>query len=224
MLKILSHQIYYHVCHDLGLRRYSDLVRHIWDSVTFDLRYGVSTRGEVPVSKLGFEDRIIQVQAVRYSPVPPLCIRNAFRLLKRYLHSFEDVAFVDYGCGKGRVMLLALEAGFRQVIGLELSLPLLEQCRENLRNYTRHQTDPERFLVLKQNAATYLPPPAVSVFFFFNPFSESLFDQVAAQIRDSIIRHPRPVYTLTLGSNYDFASVDFKLIDQVTGVRLFCNT
>ena len=62
-------------------------------------------------------------------------------------------------------MLLALEAGFRQVVGLDLSLSLLEQCRENLRRYTQHQNDPACFLVLKQNAANYLPPPAASVFF-----------------------------------------------------------
>jgi SAM-dependent methyltransferase len=224
LLKLLSNSIHHHVCHNLGLRSYSDLIRHLWESLTFDRRYEVSTRGEVPVSKLDFEDQIVQVQAVRYSPGPPFCIRSAFKQLKKYLHSFERVAFVDYGCGKGRVMLLALDAGFRQVIGLELSLPLVEQCRENLGHHTRHQTDPACFLVLKQNAATYMPPPAASVFFFFNPFSESLFDQVTAQIKDSIVRHPRPVYTLTLGSDYDFTLAGFKLIDQVTGVRLFCNT
>ena len=224
LLNLLSDSVYHHVCHNLGLRRYSDLVRHLWETATFDLRYGVSTKGNIPVSNLGFEDHTVQVHAERYSPAPPFCISNAFRQLKKHLHSFEDVVFVDYGCGKGRVMLLALEAGFRQVVGLDLSLSLLEQCRKNLRRYTQHQNDPACFLVLKQNAATYLPPPAASVFFFFNSFSELIFEQVAVQITNSMIRHPRPVYTLILGSDYDFSAAGFKLIDQVTGVRLFCNT
>lgn len=222
-LKVLSRSLYHHVCHNLGLRRYSDLIRHLWETATFDLRYGVSTKGDLPTSRLGFEDHAVQVQAVRYSPAPPLCIRHAFDRLKRHIHSFEGAVFIDYGCGKGRVMLLALEAGFKQVVGLDLSLPLLEQCRDNLRRYTRHQAGADRFLALKENAATYTPPPAARVFFFFNPFSDSIFDETAARIVDSVNRHPRQVYTLTLGSDYDFASVGFTQIDQVTGVRVFSN-
>ena len=130
---------------------------------------------------------------------------------------------MDYGCGKGRVMILASVAGFKEIIGLELSSRLVAVCEENLRRYALHRPHSARFTVLNQNAAYYTPPPSSSVFFLFNPFDATIFRQVLQQIDNSIRQQPRTAYLLTLGTSYGGAPEGFRLIDQVTGVSLFSN-
>ena len=222
-LKLISEDVYDHVCDNLGLRGYRDLVRHFWQEMTFDRQYGVSTREKVAVGDLDFGQAQVQLHAAPYHPSPPFCVREGFDRLTRYLPDFEEVSFVDYGCGKGRVMILAAVAGFKEIIGLELSSRLVAVCEENLRRYALHGPHSARFTVLNQNAAYYTPPPTSSVFFFFNPFDATIFRQVLQQIDNSIRQQPRTAYLLTLGTSYGVAPEGFRLIDQVTGVSLYSN-
>jgi SAM-dependent methyltransferase len=143
--------------------------------------------------------------------------------LNKYIKNFGEISFVDYGCGKGRVMLVAMEIGFKQVIGLELSPLLVNQCLENLDKYCRRNSCQSKFLVLEQNAATYLPPSDACVFYLFNPFSPVIFEQVMKQIAISIGKNPRQVYILMFQSGFNFQSTGFRLIDQTTGVSIFTN-
>ncbi len=45
-----------------------------------------------------------------------------------------DYAFIDIGCGKGRVVLLASEYAFREVVGVELNPQLASVARRNLQS------------------------------------------------------------------------------------------
>ena len=44
----------------------------------------------------------------------------------------EGDVFVDFGCGKGRVLFLAARYRFARIIGVELSERMAEQARRNL--------------------------------------------------------------------------------------------
>ena len=67
---------------------------------------------------------------VAYSPVPLHRLRNLLRRLP--IDSPADYAFIDLGCGKGRTLFVAAEAGFAPVIGVELDPRLAGIARANV--------------------------------------------------------------------------------------------
>ncbi len=190
--------------------------------LTFDFRHGIKTGTIVPASKLNFFDKETQAHAVRYRPMPVLCLRNGLKFLKSYLVDIDDITFVDYGSGMGRVMLLAAEAGFQSVVGIELSPELILSCEKNIEKFKRRYPNC-RFTIMNQDAKIYRPPKKACVFFFFKPFDDSIFKQVMNQIRESLNDYPRTIYCLTFQSNYDFSYYDLELIGQETGVSIFSN-
>jgi 16S rRNA G966 N2-methylase RsmD len=97
----------------------------------------------------------------------------------------EDV-FVDYGSGKGRIVMLAAELPFRRVIGVEFSSQLHEIASENLARTKRQNVE----LVLADATQWKLPKEA-TVLFFFNPFDGEVLARVCANIRESLAEAPR---------------------------------
>ena len=67
-----------------------------------------------------------------YSPTP----RSTFFKLLRHLDvDYARFTFIDFGCGKGKVLLLAAELPFQRIIGIEFSPALARVAEENLKSY-----------------------------------------------------------------------------------------
>src|SRR5207245_5268496 len=47
----------------------------------------------------------------------------------------SQLTFVDFGCGKGRALVLAAEHGFRRVLGIECDAQLFAAAQRNARAY-----------------------------------------------------------------------------------------
>ena len=58
-----------------------------------------------------------------------------FRLLSQVDVDCSNSTFIDFGCGKSKVFLLAAQLPFRQIIGVELSSKLICIAEEDLRSY-----------------------------------------------------------------------------------------
>lgn len=197
---------------------------NIWHESRFDRKYAVETGFIVASNDLAFEDSDVQDQAVRYRPTPPFTIIKGIKKLRRLSSlNFADETFIDYGCGAGRVMLIAAESGFGNVVGIELSPALVEICAANIAAYER--TNHNSVLsVKKQNAMEYIPPPDATVFFFFVPFGAEIYREVVQRIRESIARRPRTVYILDIGSkmkSFDFEDEGCRLIGNVEKLSIF---
>ncbi|WP_204045388.1 class I SAM-dependent methyltransferase [Acrocarpospora phusangensis] len=133
---------------------------------------------------------------MRYSPTP---VRTIRRVLQACDVRFEDVSFVDFGCGKGRVLLVAAEFPFRKVIGVEYAQELAETARSNIR---RARPDGRRCHDLEvsvQDAAEFLVPPDAGVCYFYEPFSATVAEKVVRNIEESVVRHPRKVVGCLVG-------------------------
>ena len=212
LLQKVLPSVYKSVTRNLGLRNYRDVAQHLWELMTFDWRLGVSTSGVIPATKLQFEDDTAMEHAVRYRGSPSFSVRSGIATLESKEESFADMTFVDYGCGAGRVMLIAAELGFRHVIGLELSPGLVSRCQSNMARYAARNRAGTRFEVLRRNAMEYFPDPSARVFFFFHPFDQEILNGVLSQIESSIDAAPRQVYVLTFQArDYDFSKTRFSL-------------
>ncbi|MEO6452577.1 MAG: class I SAM-dependent methyltransferase [Ginsengibacter sp.] len=125
---------------------------------------------------------------------------NYFLLEKLFSHMQSINAnnnIVDYGCGKGRVLVVAASYGFKKIIGIEFARELCEMAKKNI---LRLQYNfPEKFFnVIHADAVDYLIEDDINVFFFFNPFNEIVMLTVVKNILRSLKINPREVYAVYL--------------------------
>jgi SAM-dependent methyltransferase len=122
-----------------------------------------------------------------------------FREVMVALHDQEirpsEFSFLDFGCGKGRMLLLAVEAGFGAVIGVEFAPELVRVAMENLRFYRGRRRRPTIFCA---DATTFPIPMGPVVLFMFNPFKGPVLEAVADNIKRSFSEHPREMFVVYL--------------------------
>lgn len=97
---------------------------------------------------------------------------------------------VDLGCGRGRILRLAHEAGFGRVSGVEFSPALADTASDNTAGL-----DIEVSLA---DAATHRFEPHDDVLFLFNPFDGVVLTAALDAFADSLREHPRPSWLLYL--------------------------
>lgn len=149
---------------------------HLTADWFFDSSFQVKTRGEVPVRELKIPLEL-RNYARKYQATPYLIL---FKALKSIPLAAKEVVLVDLGCGKGRTLVAAGKLGFQKAIGVDISLPLLEQCQTNLEGLDSEiQT---QFHLVRMDAARFQPPQDANVYFFFNPFTEEILYPIVRRI------------------------------------------
>ena len=142
-----------------------------------DWRHGTNTGGVIPLARLHIGEKTGR----EYVAVP----ERTWKLIFRHLPvNVDEFTYVDLGCGKGRTLLFAAERGFRRIIGVDHSPELLEIAHANIMNAELVCCD----------AARYEFPDEPLVGFLYNPFYADVMTAVAANLADSVKRHPREVY------------------------------
>ncbi len=157
----------------------------------FDRRYGVNTCGDTPLDQLGIAQPDIERGNGLYRPVSEELFQEAMSLLTI---DFSEFNFIDYGSGKGKVLLMASHLPFRNVIGIEFSTVLHEAAVANLRTF--HSTDRRcgEMSAVCGDAMEYCPPGGPLVCFYFNPFSREVWTKVLEKLHSSWEAEPRPLY------------------------------
>jgi 16S rRNA G966 N2-methylase RsmD len=150
-----------------------------------DLRRGVSTSRVSKDKELGFTNP----QYHWYAATDYKTFHTAMAQIS--VTPGRDV-FVDYGSGKGRIVLEAAAYPFAKVIGIEFSELLHETALENVRTAQTQRQCPVIDLQLA-DATRWEVPPSANVFFFFNPFDGEILAQVFKNLRTSLVRSPRPI-------------------------------
>lgn len=155
---------------------------------SFDRPFGTDTAGSVQTDQLGIEDGERREQAILYLPSPPRVTRW---MLDHVGIEPRETAFVDLGCGKGRVLLVASERPFQRVVGVEISRELAAIARRNIDLYrARTCRDVE---VVNTDATQFAFPDANLLIHLYHPFEVSVTDAVLAQLERSLQRRPRRV-------------------------------
>lgn len=145
-------------------------------------RLNVRTTGLVSAEELGFES----AEFFEYTPAPYRALRDSLGRIE--VRPGED-AFLDYGCGLGRAVVVAGTKPFRRVLGIDISPVLVERAVENLRRAGPRLKCEVRAEVA--DAQTYAVPDDITVVHFYNPFTGSTLERAVANIRESLRRRPR---------------------------------
>ena len=157
---------------------------------SFDRQFGTDTGGRVPTTELDIEDSAARDAAVLYLPSPARVTRWALQTLAL---DYRSHTFVDLGCGKGRVLLVASEFPFSRIIGVELSPRLAEIARENVRRYTPTTRKCWTVDVHQVDAARFSFPPTDLLIHLYHPFEPPVLKEVLSQLERSLAAHPRRV-------------------------------
>ena len=166
--------------------RYS--VGLLWRELLFDLRYRVDTMSPCKLESLSIASGTID-SSVQYQGADPRLVRELFELLAPKSCAST---FVDFGCGKGRVLILAALHGFEKVWGVEFASELASACRRNL-GKTRALFQDGRVEIFEGDAAEFELPAGAITAFLYNPFVGNPLREVVERLKQRANGKPEAV-------------------------------
>ncbi|MGH8645855.1 MAG: hypothetical protein ACREX4_15895 [Gammaproteobacteria bacterium] len=151
---------------DLVVKNLVELWRE-WVNRRFDSKHDVDTSRRIELSDLDI-DSPNRTFGVYYEPTP---IKTLRRICAHLPRDPRDFVFVDFGSGKGRVLLIASEYNFKRVIGVEFAKDLHRIAQRNVQTY---QSRSQRCFDVESRSAwtrRYFPSRRRSACFTFSTLS-----------------------------------------------------
>jgi SAM-dependent methyltransferase len=158
----------------------------------YDKAQGIDTRSEI-VGKRQMIAPESAAYAKGYAGTPPAV---AEQLIGAVADRARGFTFVDYGAGKGRVLLIAARYPFERVVGVELSEPLIRVAQANAAAYRQRHPELCPIEFVHTDALNYELPPTPCVLFFYDPFRASLMEHIGQQVRASFLANPRKMFVI----------------------------
>lgn len=154
-----------------------------WNKVhPFDVHYGTDTSGYVPVEKLT-TDAALRKQINSFASSQPTIARKAFASIPNP----HEYSFIDFGCGKGRVAVIASEYSFKQIIGLELSSDLARVAQANGGIVKTRFPDRAPIKIVECNALKYSLPSGKLVIYLCHSFNRELLAELINLLESGLV-------------------------------------
>ncbi len=131
-----------------------------------------------------------------YEPIRPGKMRTLLRALR--ITDYSRYAFVDFGSGKGRSLLIAAGFPFKSVEGIELQRDLHEQAIQNVRSCKHLRLRSPKMQSVCLNAVEYEFPNIPMVLYLYNPFAAEVMQKLVSSLNKSIELHPRDVIVMLI--------------------------
>ena len=158
----------------------------------FDFKYKTDTN-----KKAALEDLEIlsanSLHGFKYQATPIKPLKRIFQKINGVL---DEKVLVDFGCGKGRVLMIASLFNYREVRGVEFSRELCRIATENCAKFARSIQANTIFKVIESDVTGYQIKPDENIFFFYNPFDSIVLRKVIGNIIRSIETNPRKVFLI----------------------------
>jgi SAM-dependent methyltransferase len=155
----------------------------------FDWRHRVRTCGTAELKGLTIAGDNAS-HGVFYHPSHP---KFLFLVMGSLDIDYSSYTFVDLGSGKGRVLLVASEFPFAEVVGVEFARELNEIACENIRSYRSSTQKCAQVQSLHADASEFEFPPGPLVIYLFNPFGPGVLVPVLRNLQRSLDAQPRDV-------------------------------
>ena len=130
--------------------------------------------------------------------------------------------FVDFGCGKGRAILLAATYPFKRIVGVEFSPQLAETARRNLLTYRNPGQVCRDIEMVLCDAVDFPIPDDPLVLFFYNPFGAEVMERVVGNVRRSLEGHPRPLTVIYYNPAHERFWASFPSLRKTVSARFHC--
>jgi SAM-dependent methyltransferase len=189
--------------------------RIAWHELAFDWKYGTETRKYIETASIQTES-FHKGEGHKYGPLQVPFFQRVF-VPNGPISS--RTCYIDFGCGKGRALILAALSGFLEIIGIEYSKAICAICKDNIEKFRSRTGSLAKFEIIHCDAVDYSIPDNASVMVFYDPFELSIFEKVVSNIANSLRRAPRDVYIVYFNYSEKHKSVlnDFeKVIEYPT--------
>ena len=155
-----------------------------------DYRYGIDTRTSFRGIQ-SIDDLTVIGDRSGANPYAPSPFATVERVLKRLPADTSQYTFIDYGSGKGRVLVIAARRRFREVIGIEFAEELHRIAKRNIASFRGVRRSPVRSVLC--DATTFELPPGPCVLFVYNSFTGLIMKKVADNVILSYRANPRHI-------------------------------
>jgi len=173
----------------VGFRRTLSVIVSRLADFSFDVKYGTDTIAWVELEECEVDGELKQ-RGQRYQPSGTL----SFKKLMNIMQLPPGQVLIDFGSGKGRVMLMAIAHGFKKAIGVEFSPEMCAVTRDNIAQFRKKWDGEVDIEVYEGDAAEYRFSDEETVFYFYHPFDETILEKVLGNINASLERRPRPAW------------------------------
>ena len=150
------------------------------DSLKIDRLKSISVKGE----NLG--------HASIYQACNYYVLEKGFNFLKTIPTNHQ---FVDFGSGKGRVLVVAAYYGFKRITGIDFAKALCQEAAANIQG-KKLLFPKTQFNIVNDDVVHYPIEKGQDVFFFFNPFDEVIMLQVTRNLLSSFKQYPRKMHVM----------------------------
>jgi SAM-dependent methyltransferase len=161
------------------------LIRHLLET-RFDKKFRIDTAGSIALEDLVIESHN-KSRGVYYEPTPPSVFRY---LLSKLNIDHREFEFIDFGCGKGRVVVLATLYPFKKITGIEFSSELAKAARRNIVTSDVRFRQCANVDILCMDASQFSIPNSKAVLYFYNPFDAVIMETILLNIEMSFQRSP----------------------------------
>jgi len=185
------------------------MLRH---EINGEKKYGIKTTAVNSLKKLSLKGNNL-AHAEMYQGVNYFLLENLFE----YLQSISaNKSIVDFGCGKGRVLVAAASYGFTKITGVEFAQELCAIAKKNIIPI-QLKFPGKIFNVIHADAVDYKVEDDTNVFFFFNPFDEIIMLAVVKNILNSLKTNPREIYVVYINPIHKeiFLSAGFEQVYNI---------
>ncbi len=152
----------------------------------FDYEHGVDTSGLIEGLRLG-AGHANDIYNTAYYGSAPSAVRLILEQWKTTLEGggpgVSDYTFIDVGAGKGRVLLMASELPFREIIGVELSAKLAATAQRNIDLWQTRERACKRIRAMQGDATEFALPEAPFVVYLFNPFEAAVMTKFLERLQ-----------------------------------------
>ncbi len=175
----------------------------IQDRHPFDQATGLDTSGFIPGNQLNSGQPNDTYVGSYYGTAPSL----AQAMLDRWLETpdrlfVENYTFIDFGSGKGRVVLIASKLPFRKCIGVELNPDLHAIAVDNFARWQQSGNARSPLEAICQDALTFEFPPGPCLIYLFNPFPPHVIPQLIDRIAQAFAERPGQLDILYVNAEF----------------------
>lgn len=110
----------------------------------------------------------------------------AFDRIMANFNITSNDAIVDFGCGKGGILISLSKYPFLKITGVEIDPALVKIAENNIRKLKIDNVD-----IVCSDAAEFKNLAAYNYFYFFDPFPCSVMQDVVANVERSLHERPR---------------------------------
>lgn len=129
--------------------------------------------------------------AVRYQPSPQ---DLATEIISALPIDHSQFVFLDFGAGKGRVLLIAAQLPFASVIGIEFSKELCAVAMDNIDKIRGGRPNAGPIACYCEDVTQFPLPEVPLVCYFYNPFDHIIMRVVVDRLLASLKTKPREIY------------------------------